>query len=67
MNTHLIGSDVPTTELGVEDWRFNQLAGAGWPEQQARVLAANHDVDLHIACDLLAKACDAAVAWEILL
>jgi hypothetical protein len=67
MNTHLIDSDVPTTELGVEDWRFNQLAGAGWPEQQALVLAANHDVDLHIACDLLAKGCDPAVAWEILL
>ena len=51
----------------MEDWRFNQLAGSGWPEQRALVLAANHDVDLHIACDLLPKGCNPAVAWEILL
>ena len=67
MNTDLIHTDFPVSELGVEDWRFDQLAGAGWPEQQALVLAANHDVDLHIACDLLPKGCNPAVAWEILL
>ena len=31
------------------------------------VLAANHDIDLHIACDLLAKGCGLALAWEIML
>ena len=67
MNTDLIATDFPASELGIEDWRFDQLVRAGWPEQQALVLAASHDVDLHIACDLLAHGCDAATAWEILL
>lgn len=67
MNTDLIHTDIPTSELGVEDWRFDQLLGAGWHEQQALVLAANHDIDLHLACDLLAHGCDPAVAWKILL
>ncbi len=67
MNTDLIDTGFPTTQLGVEDWRFQQLVNAGWREQQALVLAANHDVDLHLACDLLARGCDPTVAWEILL
>ena len=67
MNTDLLTNDFPTVELGVEDWRFNQLVAAGWPEQQALVLAANHEIDLHIACDLLAQGCDLALAWQILL
>ena len=67
MNTDLISNDFRTSELGVEDWRFKQLVCAGWPEQQALVLAADHDVDLHLACDLLAKGCDLALASAILL
>ena len=67
MNTDLIHTDFQISELGIEDWRFDQLVGAGWPEQLALVLAANHDIDLHVACDLLAKGCDVALAWEILL
>jgi hypothetical protein len=67
MNTDLIRTEISTSELGVEDWRFDQLVGAGWPEQQALILAANHYIDLHLACDLLAKGCDLALAWEILL
>jgi hypothetical protein len=67
MNTNLVTHDVPTVELGVEDWRFQQLLAAGWPERQALVLATQHDIDLHLACDLLAHGCDLALAWEILL
>jgi hypothetical protein len=67
MNTDLITDDFPTVERGVDDWRFQQLLAAGWPERQALVLAAHHDIDLHLACDLLAKGCDLALAWEILL
>ena len=67
MNTDLITNDFPTVERGVDDWRFQQLLTAGWPERQALVLAAHHDIDLHLACDLLTKGCDLALAWEILL
>ena len=66
MHTDLINNECPATELGIEDWRFGQLLAAGWPEQQALLLAANHDIDLHTACDLLAQGCDRALAWEIL-
>jgi hypothetical protein len=52
-------------ELSIEDWRYQQLVKAGWPEAQALALAANHQVDLHLACDLLAKGCDPDVAWQI--
>jgi hypothetical protein len=67
MHTDLVNNDLPSPELGVDDWRFHQLLAAGWPEQQALVLAADHDVDLHLACDLLARGCDLALACEILL
>jgi len=67
MNTNLISSDLATAERGVDDWRFQQLLAAGWPERQALVLAAQHDIDLHLACDLLAHGCDLALAWDILL
>lgn len=67
MNTNLLSHDVPATDRGVEDWRFQQLLAAGWPERQALVLAAHHDIDLHLACNLLARGCDLALAWDILL
>ena len=67
METKLINNGLSSRELPVEDWRFQQLLRAGWPEQQALLLAADHDVDLHLACDLLASGCDAAIACEILL
>jgi len=60
-------SEFAASELTVDDWRFQQLLSAGWPEEQALVLAARPDVDLHLACDLLAKGCDPTLAWEILL
>ena len=62
MNTEMLVS-----ELTVEDWRFQQLVGAGWCEQHALVLAASRDVDLHLACDLLAEGCDPDIALQILL
>jgi hypothetical protein len=43
------------SELTVEDWRFQQLFGVAWCEQQALVLAASRDVDLHLACDSISS------------
>ena len=60
-------SDPQVSELSIDDWRFQQLRAAGWPEQQALVLATHHEIDLHLACDLLANGCDPPLAWEILL
>jgi hypothetical protein len=66
MTTDLQNSDLQTSnELSVEDWRYQQLVKAGWPETQALALAADHHVDLHLACDLLAKGCDPETAWRI--
>ena len=63
----LISAASPSAELPVDDWRFHQLVRAGWPEQHALLLAADHDIDLHVACDLLADGCDPALAYAILL
>ena len=58
--------DTDPVESTVDEWRFRQLLAAGWPEQEALVLAARHDVDLHQACKLLDRGCDAELAWQIL-
>jgi hypothetical protein len=63
----LITTEPPSAELPVEDWRFQQLLRAGCPEQHALLLAADHNIDLHVACDLLADGCDPALACAILL
>ena len=67
MDTNTLSNDLAARELPVDEWRFRQLLRAGWPEQQALLLAADHDVDLHLACDLLANGCDPALACDILL
>jgi hypothetical protein len=67
MDTDTLTTDLCCSELPVDDWRFQQLLRAGWPEQHALLLAANRDIDLHLACDLLANGCDPALAGEILL
>lgn len=58
--------DTDPVESTVDEWRFRQLLAAGWPEQEALTLAARHDVDLHQACELLDRGCDAELAWQIL-
>ena len=47
-------------------WRYTILQAAGYPEDYARGLAFNPDVDLHRACSLLANGCAPEVAIEIL-
>ena len=54
------------TEL-VEAWRAEQLEMAGYGAQAAAELAMRHDVDLHIAVELIARGCSADLALKILL
>jgi hypothetical protein len=51
----------------VETWRAEQLEMAGYGAQAANELAMRHDVDLHVAIDLMTRGCPAELALEILL
>ena len=55
------------TELErIEQWRQEELERAGYPVRAAAGLAARHDVDLHLAGDLLRQGCPLEVALDIL-
>jgi hypothetical protein len=51
----------------VQQWRLEELERAGYPRDAAKRLAAQPDVDLHIAVDLLRRGCPLEVALSILL
>jgi hypothetical protein len=54
----------------VGDWRLEQLLNAGYPLDEAMLLAALpwHQVDLHFAVDLVTeRGCSAQLAARILL
>ncbi len=56
-----------TAEL-VEAWRAEQLEMAGYGAQAAAELAMRHDVDLHVAVNLVTRGgCPADLALKILL
>jgi ABC-type phosphate/phosphonate transport system substrate-binding protein len=54
------------TEL-VEAWRAEQLELAGYGAAAAAELAARHEVDLHLAVEMLSHGCPAELALKILL
>jgi hypothetical protein len=54
------------TEL-IEAWRAEALERAGYGAREAATIAARHDIDLHVATDLLAMGCPADLALRILL
>ena len=54
------------TEL-VESWRAEQLELAGYGAAAAAQLAARHDVDLHVAVEMLSRGCPPELALKILL
>lgn len=56
-----------TEAVEVLRWRFDVLLRVGFGLEQAAVLAANVEVDLHAAEDLLRRGCPAATAMRILL
>ena len=51
----------------VETWRAEQLEMAGYGAQHAAELAIRHDVDLHVAVELVSRGCPAELAVRILL
>ncbi|HEY7379953.1 MAG TPA: hypothetical protein VH572_01995 [Gaiella sp.] len=58
----------PEIELEqIERWRLESLARAGYDPESAAVIAASHDVDLHLAVELLQRGCPLDVALQILL
>ena len=54
------------TEL-IEAWRAEALERAGYRARDAAAIAARHDIDLHLATDLLQMGCSAELALRILL
>ena len=56
------------TELErIERWRAEELERAGYGTRAAGRLAARHDIDLHLAVELLDQGCPPELAIKILL
>jgi hypothetical protein len=56
------------TELDkVEHWRAEELVRAGYDPSDALALAARHDIDLHLAVELIEQGCPYETAIEILI
>jgi hypothetical protein len=51
----------------VRAWRFEALCRSGYESEAAVMLAANVEVDLHDAVDLVRRGCPPALAARILL
>jgi hypothetical protein len=51
----------------IEAWRAEALERAGYGARDAAAIAVRHDIDLHLATDLLQMGCPADLALRILL
>jgi ABC-type phosphate/phosphonate transport system substrate-binding protein len=51
----------------VEAWRAEQLELAGYGAAGAAELAARHEIDLHVAIEMVAHGCAPELALKILL
>jgi hypothetical protein len=51
----------------IERWRAEELERAGYEPRSAAKIAVRHDIDLHLAVDLLGRGCPAELALKILL
>jgi hypothetical protein len=60
---------IPTeTEMErVEHWRAEELVRAGFDPSDAIALAARHDIDLHLAVELVRQGCPYETAIDILI
>ena len=64
--SELIGSE-SSERVKVESWRLHVLVEAGYTLSVAERIAANEDVDLHRAVELIEAGCTPETAAEILL
>ena len=67
MTTAEAGVIVDTEVERIEAWRTEELRRAGYDRRAAAEVAARHDVDLHLAVDLMRRGCSQDLALEILL
>jgi hypothetical protein len=51
----------------IEAWRAEALERAGYGAAAAAEIAVRHDIDLHVATDLVERGCPADLALRILL
>jgi hypothetical protein len=51
----------------IEAWRAEALCRAGYNDIDAAMIASRHDIDLHLATDLLGMGCPNELALRILL
>ena len=58
---------VETEHERIERWRAEELERAGYDVWAAAQLAASHDVDLHLAVELIRRGCAPDLAVKILL
>jgi hypothetical protein len=56
-----------TEQMQIELWRSEELERAGYSHRAAGRLAARHDIDLHLAVQLLERGCTPDLALKILL
>lgn len=59
--------DEARAPLDVIRWRYEELCRAGYPAEEAILLAERPDVDLHGAVDLIADGASISQALRILL
>ena len=64
---HAVHDIIETEPERVERWRAEELIRAGFDPAAATALAANVDVDLHAAVELLERGCPVELAVQILL
>ena len=53
-------------DIEIYCWRVEQLERAGYSGAFAHMLAEDNEVDLHLACDLMAHGCTEQTAYSIL-
>jgi hypothetical protein len=58
---------IETEAERIERWRAEELERAGYEPRLAAKIAVRHDIDLHLAVDLLGRGCPPDLALRILL